>query len=227
MKKNKQSTFVTYRKFNSLMDAVPLMTLLKQNDIEYVIENASPSLDITFSANTMLDEYRIQISQSDFEKVDALLENISDVTVDEIDADHYLFEFTDEELKSILETPDEWSITDFVFARTILSKRGIEFTDEQLEDMRNARIRLLKTTRKTPRNFIFAGYVFALLGGVGGIAIGWYLKNFRKTIFTGEQVWEYDEKTRKIGAQIFTFGLVVNLLCVILFLWYWFAKLTA
>jgi hypothetical protein len=210
--------FVTYTKYNSLLDAAPLIEILSEAGIEYEIENASPSLDITFSANTMQNEYRVKIVQEDFEKADALLQDAALTTLDDIEEDHYLFDFTDEELLEILEKPDEWSNNDYIYARKIFQERGKVFSDEQLNTMRNKRIENLKMPLPEPVGLIRTGWFFAVAGGLFGLIIGWYLKEFKKTLFNGERVWVFDESTRNKGRQIMQMGLIIHIILIVVYL---------
>ncbi len=212
--------FVTYRRYNNLFDTAPLVELLQQENIEYEIENASPNLDITFSANTSQDEFRVKIAREDFEKVDKLIQALTTQLLDQLDSDHYLFEFTEEELIEILEKPDEWSNDDYVIARKILSDRGKFYSDDQLVEMRNNRISFLKKPKTEPSGLVLSGWIFALLGGLFGLIIGWYLKDFKRTIFNGQRVYEFNEETRKKGHKMMRLGLIIHIICLVVYLLY-------
>lgn len=215
--------FVTYRIFNVLQDALPLLDILKENEIEYEIENASPSLDVTFSASTLQYEYRIKIRASDFTKADSVISNDIIKTIDDIDSDHYLFDFSDDELVEILKKPDEWSRDDYMISHHILSQRGKTIPQQQLDQMRNDRVAFLKETRPYPKELFIAGWIGTILGGTFGLLIGWYILTFRKTIFNGERVFEYDQQSRNEAQKILRIAIVVQIITVILYLWWRFS----
>ncbi len=215
-----KTEFITYRRFKTIFDAAPLVENLRAAGIEFEIENASPSLDITFSANDSQNEYRVKVSPGDFEKIDALLQTDAAEIMNKIDSDYYLFSFSDEELVEILEKPDEWSSEDHFIASKILNDRGKPLTEEQIELMRQKRIAFLKKSSPKPKGLITAGWIQVFAGGLFGIIIGWYLKEFRKTLFNGERVWEYDEPTRLKGARMMKTGLFVHVLLLFAYLFY-------
>lgn len=202
--------FVTYRKYKSIFDTAPLVEILSAAGIEFEIENASPSVDITFSANPSQDEFRVKIAPANFERADTLLQANAEEIMKQIDSDYYLFSFSDSELVEILEKPDEWSNEDYFFARKILQDRKIAFSDEHLEQMKKNRLEFLRRPSKEPKGLIIAGWFFAFAGGLFGLIVGWYLKEFRRTLFNGERIWEYDEQTRKKGVRILKTGLFVH-----------------
>jgi len=52
---------------------------------------------------------------------------------------------------------------------------------------------------KSGKGWIIAGYIFALMGGLIGIAIGSYLQGAKEKLPTGVKVKKFDDKTRKHG----------------------------
>ena len=91
-----------FRKFPTLEQAIELRDLLKSNDIESILDDNVPPVDITFSGSTLNNQIEIRIKQSDFKMAEAILEKDAEGLIDEIDKDYYLFKFTDEELYEIL-----------------------------------------------------------------------------------------------------------------------------
>ena len=59
------------------------------------------------------------------------------------------------------------------------------------------------------KQWIIAGYIFACLGGLLGIIIGYYLWTSKKTLPNGQKVPSYTESDRKHGKYIFYIGLIV------------------
>jgi len=200
---------VTYKKYKTAEEAVPLVDLLKSNDVSYQIENIAPSVDITFTGGMELEnKIAIKLKPIDFEKVETLLNKLALENIDLVDNDHYLFNFSDNELFEILENYNEWSETDFILAKKILNDRGKDITDEKVQELKNQKISELRKPEKGHKGWNIFGFVSAICGGLLGIFIGYHLYKFKKSIPTGEKVYAYDTKTRRIGFRIFLIGIV-------------------
>lgn len=208
--------YLTFRRFNNPEDANRLLTTLKSNNIAYLIEDASPSFDVTFSGNTFEKEVHIKLKQSDFESTEELLLNNIQVTVDELQEDYYLLEFTNEELIEILMKPDEWSPTDYKLAQQVLKNRGKEVDAELISTLKKKRNEELSKPEKSQKNWIYGGYIFALLGGLLGIFIGWHLMTFKKTLPNGQRIYGYVESDRKNGRMILIVGLIFTTIWLII-----------
>jgi len=201
--------FITYRKYKSEEEAFELIDLLKSNDIEYTAENIAPAMDITFTGGTELeDKIAIKLKSSDFEKVNNILNNIATENIDLIGKDHYLYDFSDDELFEILENYNEWSSTDFVLAQKILTDRGKQVSNEKVQELKDKKDAELRKSEEGNKGWLIFGYISAILGGFLGIFIGYYHFTFKKSIPTGEKVYIYDAKTRKTGLRIFFMGIV-------------------
>lgn len=214
---NIDNNFVTYKKFNALIEANELISILEKNNIDYLIENSSPNYDITLSANHSQDEFRIRIHPDNFEKVNNLI--ISELK-DLPDKTHFIHQFNENELFDVLKNPEEWSPEVLFFAKNILETKGILISEEQLETWKNQKIELLKKPLKKPNKLIQTAIFLNILGGFSGMLVGWYLQKFVRTLFNGERVNAYDEETRLIGANLFKSGLIIHLAFVILLISY-------
>jgi len=210
-----EDKYLTFRRFNNSEDASQLVKTLESNNIPHIVEDASPSFDVTFSGNTLDKEYHIKLKQSDFESTEKLLLSNSSVDIDKIPEDYYLLEFTNEELIEILMKPDEWSPLDYKLAQQLLKDRGKEVDAEFINTLRNKRNEELSQPEKSQKNWIYAGYVFALLGGLLGIFIGWHLMTFKKTLPDGKRVYGYVDSDRKNGQRILILGLIFTILWTI------------
>lgn len=201
------SQFITFQKFNFKEDAVELATFLRESQIEYRIEDTSSGLDSNFGNTELTKDYLIKLKKEDFEKADVLLLQISSNLVETIDRNHYLHEFTDEELKEIIVKKDEWSHLDFLLAQKILKERGQEIIPEEIEKHRKQRLEDLAKPEEHQATWIIIGYFLAFLGGFLGIFIGWYLKTHKKTLPNGDRVYNYTESDRKQGNRILILSL--------------------
>jgi hypothetical protein len=211
--------FVTFQKFNDQIAALELATLLKQNNIEYLLEDYSPNFDVTFANNELTKEFRIKIQKHDFENVDSILQQISLEQIGTVDNDYYLFDFTDEELMEIISKKDEWGSFDFLLAQKLLKERGKEVTPEVVELLKKQRLSALTKPEQSQKSLIIAGYIMAFLGGLLGVFIGWHLLTHKKTLPNGERVFSYSQTDRKHGNRIVIIGGVCFILGSIIKIW--------
>jgi hypothetical protein len=219
VKKRSRMELVTYRKYKTEEEAIELIDLLKSNDIDCHVENISSSFDITFTGGTGLeDKIAIKLKTSDFEKADNLLHRIASENIDLVDKDHYLFDFSDDELFEILENYNEWGKTDYVLAQKLLKERGKDISDEQVQELKNKKNTELRQPEKGHKGWLIFGFISAVLGGLLGIFIGYHHFKFKKSIPTGEKVYAYDAETRKTGLRIFYVGMIAFILWLIVWL---------
>jgi hypothetical protein len=197
--------FSTFQKFSNLDQAQELVDLLVDNQIAYQVEDTSPDV-VLASSDSVIKEIRIRIKQEDFVRVNNLLEAIAQSSIAEASKDHYLFEFSDEELYEVLEKPDEWGKNDYALAQKILQDRGKEITKEKLQGLQEARMVQLSKPEGGHLGWIVFGYVCAIGGGGLGIMTGWHLMTFKKTLPDGRKIYVYSPSLRKQGQWILFIG---------------------
>lgn len=205
--------FITYKKFNDIALANELAELLDENNVTYFLEEEDLVFNPAFSY-TNTKEYAVKVRPEDFERVNDLLKQDADENIGDVEADYYLFAFTNEELMDVVTKADEWSVFDVQLARKLLTERGHVISDDEIEDIEEKRIDDLRRPDGPQTSWIVIGYLAALLGGVFGIFIGWHLKNYKKTLPDGERVYEYSERDRWHGTVIFYASIVVLSLAV-------------
>lgn len=211
-----KENYSIFKKFPTLEQANELKELLNDNGIESILADNIPSVDITFSGNTLQNEFEVRIKQSDFKKAGEILENKAENLIDQIDKDYYLFEFTNEELYEILLKSDEWNAFDYTLAQKILKQRGKSVDKELLNSLKNERLKDLAKPEENQKPWIIAGYVFSLLGGFLGLIIGYFLWTSKKTLPNGQKVYSYSARDRKHGKFIFYIGLIITPTALIL-----------
>lgn len=200
--------FAVFKKFSNLDQANELGAILTQNNIEHKLVNNSPQIDITFSGNTLQNEVQLLLIPSDFDKANQVLHAEAEKLIAEIDANYYLFDFTNEELYEIIMKPDEWGAFDYTLAQKLLKDRGVTVNEELVSTLRKQRIADLAKPEEGQKPWIYVGYFFAILGGILGLLIGWYLWTYTKTLPNGQKVNAYSESDQKQGRNIFFLGLV-------------------
>ncbi|MFY8022217.1 MAG: hypothetical protein ACOVP1_13515 [Bacteroidia bacterium] len=205
--------FLSFRKFNEYTAAKTFSLLLEENGIENILEDSSPKFDPGFSNNELLKEFRIKIKSEDFEQANQLLLNQADALIQDIDENHYLFQYNNDELKELLSKADEWSEIDIRLARKILLSRGIALSESDLMELRKKRIKELAEPERISMLWIRFAYAVAFAGGLIALFIGWHIHTHKKTLPNGESVFAYDMESRKQGLLIYRLGLLM------LFVW--------
>ncbi|GGG30230.1 hypothetical protein GCM10011344_33950 [Dokdonia pacifica] len=204
-----EEQYAIFRKFPNLELATELKELLENHNIPCLLGDNVPSVDVTFSGNTLQHEVEVRIPQEDFETATKLLEKNAKNIINEIDRDYYLFDFTNEELYEILLKSDEWSAFDYTLAQNILLERGKPVDESLLNSLKNERLKDLAAPEGNQKPWIIAGYVFSFLGGFLGLIIGYFLWTSKKVLPNGQKVYSYAQKDRKHGKYIFYIGLIL------------------
>jgi hypothetical protein len=205
-----------FRNFPTLIQAKELETLLNKNNIKTILADNIAPVDITFSGNTLQNQYEIKIDSSDFEKAEAVLEKDIDNILNEIDQNYYLLDFTNEELYEVLLNSDEWSVFDYKLSQKILTNRGKIIDPEMLASLKKERLKILARPEENQKPWIIAGYLFSFLGGGIGIVIGYSLWTSKKILPNGERIYSYSTTDREHGKTIFIIGLIIFPLTLII-----------
>jgi uncharacterized protein YciU (UPF0263 family) len=211
----KQPTFLTYHKSSDRGEVIDIGQLLTAKGIECQFEDNSTTFDPSFANNEFSKEFRIKIQQQDFEKADEILLEFSAQKLEDIDADYYLFSFSNQELLELITKSDEWSKFDYLLAQKILKDRGQEVSGETIDMLKEERIATLSKPNNNQKSLVITGYFFVLLGGIIAIFIGWHIWTHKKTLPNGDSVYGYTEKGRKHGRIIFILGIVFLILIAI------------
>jgi hypothetical protein len=208
--------YKTYKAFNDYGLAKELETTLVENNIEYVLDNTSIPFDPSFANNPLNQEYRIKIKPEDFVRANAVLENEAVLELQHVDQSHYLFDFSNEELMQLIAKRDEWSDFDFLLAKRILEERSINLEVSELAHIEEQRLEELGKPQNVNPGWIYAGFLFTLLGGVFGIIMGWFISTNTKTLPNGMTTYCYSEVDRKKGRIMLIVGIIMLISFVVL-----------
>src|SRR5688572_28466279 len=116
--------FLTYKKFYERERVDALTKILSDNVVEFELTEDRESLDSLYGDKFFNQQFFVKLKKDDFKKADALLFDESAKELENVDKEHYLYNFTDEELFDILTKPDEWNEFDYQLSQRILKDRG-------------------------------------------------------------------------------------------------------
>lgn len=203
----------TYQKFIYKDNALEVIELLKENQIDYKLEDNSSRLDSSFGGDDNTAEFLLKIRKIDFNKVEELEEELFKSSLEKVDEDYFLYEYLDEDLVEIVIKKEEWNKFDYLLAQKILKQRGKEVNPELLNVINKQRIKDLSVQEASPKWLIYSGYVFAILGGYIGFFIGLYIMKFRRALPNGDKIYVYNLEDRKQGQNV--------LICSIIGIVFW------
>lgn len=204
--------FVIFKKFSNQNSVIETAELLKENNIEYLIEDISVNFDPILANNEFGKEYCLKLKKADFEKAEKLLIDQTQTEIDSVDKNYYLFSFTNDELIDVISKNDEWNEFDVSLAKKLLKVRGNEISEEKISEMKKERIIELSKPEEGQNRYIVLGYIFGVLGGLLGFFIGWHLMTYKKTLPNGEKIYCYSTEDRKHGNQI----LIISVICLLI-----------
>lgn len=206
------SDYQSYQRFASVEVAQPLLQLLHEHGILYETVFDQPRIDPSFAFNPTSTYFVVQLRPEDFERAHALELAASDELTANASTDHYLFNFTDDELLDILLKPDEWNSFDVALARRILRQRSHDVSPALTERLRQQRLQDLARPEPRQKAWVISGYATALLGGIVALFIGWHLYSHKKQLPDGRQVYGFLPQDRAHGLRILVLGVLGFLL---------------
>ncbi|MDP8051346.1 hypothetical protein [Pasteurella atlantica] len=200
--------YLKFRKCFNSEQAIELKNLLEQEGINVTLVDNLPA-DLT--GNSLNNQPEIHLKPIDFKRAEQIIEKDAERRIEYIEDDYYLFDSPNEELYEILLKPDEWNAFDYTLAKRILKDRGKYIEPELLIKLKEKRLEELAQPKEYQALLITVGYIFAFLGGIFGVLIGYLLWKTKKTLPNGKMVYIHSEENRKQGKQIFYIGLVVTI----------------
>ncbi|RAV97971.1 hypothetical protein [Pseudochryseolinea flava] len=208
----------TYKEYTDQEQVDALVEILEEHQIKYLVTSDRDSLDGLYGKNSYKKNFSVKIQPEDFAKVDVILRQLNEGVVTDVEKDHYLFGFSDNELVDVLAKADEWNEFDYVLARKILADRGQKVSDERIHQLKEERITLLAKPTPIWSGWIVLGYAFAFLGGFFGLFTGWHLNKSTKILPNGQRIFTYDDNVRSQGKQMMVISAVMITLAVILYI---------
>jgi len=201
-----------FRSFYSEEEAISLLEFFKEKGINCSIVKHRPIVDKVYVGINYDREFHVKIKSFEFNKANEILDSQIEQNLSQIEPDYYLYSFSTDELREIIEKPDEWNNQDIIISKKILQDRGFSISEAEITEKKLKRIKELEQPDKEGRLFIILGYFFAIFFGFFGIFFGLLLMNLTKTLPDGRKVFVYEKKTRSHGKTILIIGLIITTL---------------
>jgi len=198
-----------FETFPDREQAAPVLRILDENGIPYVFEENRMGFDPSFANNVLYQAWVLKVPPDRLEELRKDLEEAYGQADVQLPPDHYLRDFSVEELFEVIAKADEWSEFDVVVARQMLDEKGAGLSDDEVEVMRAQRRKELAKPTQADGSMIAAAYLLALLGGVLGVILGWILMNSTKTTAFGDKVAHYDAASQAHGKRALGLGALV------------------
>src|ERR1044071_5103671 len=183
-------------------DANSMVNLLSQKGIDCKIERSKPIIDKIIIGDEIEPSFLLKIPGDEFNRAHEIINEEVGESISKLDADYYLFSFSNEELMEIIRKPDEWSDQDFVIAQKILTDRGHSFSQNQIQTIKAERMEELKKPAKEEIWSILLGYFLSIIVCIGGLFYGLFLVTGKKLLPDGTKVFTYEKRARIHGRII-------------------------
>ncbi len=200
--------FLIYQKFTDLDIASEFANELEKNGIKYLIQNNNKSSVGNFEINTVDFDVAVNIRSEDFSKADEVLENYYKKQINNVDENHYLFDFSNDELHEIIENPFEWGHFDYQLAKKLLKDRGQEISDIKIQKIKDNTIAELSKIEVVSKQKIIFGYILSIIFPLIGMLIGYNVFNNKKILPNGQTFYLHSQDDRIHGKTILTISIM-------------------
>lgn len=200
--------FVTFRKFIDTEAAEEVCELLTNAEIEHRLLDSSHAY-VKFAGYSQIEPgIIINIQSKDFERADKVLDSYYLKQIETVDKDHYIFEFSDDELKEIIKNPYDWGSLDFHLAKKLLNDKGFEFSGDYAEERKAEKLKELSQVKKVSTYKLVIGYIFAIFLPAVSLIIGLLIVNTRNVLPNGEKPYAYTNSDRLHGKIMVTISVI-------------------
>lgn len=221
------SELVFFRGFHNEEEALLLKELMDEENILHSFESSGTVIDSVIVGNGLVPKVVLKVRPSDVKRLNnAIAKQFQGLDYSEVD-DHYLNQFTSDELEEILANQDEWTVEDIETSKLILKHRGIEVDEAAIKALRKKKfdkIRAGKAGNPLWMYFYAASIVFGtffhLIFPIGGLGMSYYYAYGKENDPDGTRYFIYDAPTRRIGKYMLYIGIVVFIaeICITFYL---------
>lgn len=201
------SQFLTYSKFHTRQEAAELTQLLDNAGIPFQVDLDTTLLDKIYIGENLDPSVAVRIPSNQFEAVNTLLKAEAETQIQHAHPDHYLFDFSDQELIEVVQQPTEWNHFDLALATKILTDRNVRVPSMPVQDMKAPAAYPLRLELQ----WIIMGYVLSLIFAWAGIIAGMITIIASRALPTGEKVKMYDAYTHNHATIMIVIGVLRTL----------------
>lgn len=208
------SDFKTFMDLTDAGLAMEYAAILDGHQIPYKLQDTSRDFDASMSFNKATKTFILMLHPNDFEQANSLFELKSAFDMEQINASHPFFAFSTSELSDVVMNYDEWNPLDVRLAKHLLKKENIEIVNSEINaHQKNKKFnQTLDGGNAKSDTMIITGYVFCLLGGLLGFAIGLFLITAKKQLPDGSKTYVYKKSQRDHGYLMVLIGLAFSTL---------------
>ncbi len=219
----KEEDFQFYKSFHQQENAQEYLSLLKENNIPYLVASAQVLLDETIVGTGLMPKIVLKVLPQDFQKIAYLIEEAlshSNLNLNE----HYLNQLNDEELMNIFNYPDEWTVEDSIIAQRLLEQRGKEVSREEIRLLQKKRLEEIRKG-KSVHPFVMILYFLGVILGlyahfifiIAGLSMAYYYTSSKSVDPNGVKYYTFDTQTRQYGQYLMYASIGIVLLEVYLY----------
>ncbi len=204
--------FTPFLNFYSEEEAEQQADLLRQHKVPCIVNEVKSTIfDEGIFGGKHLQQWALLIEKTNWEKAQKILHQTAkeELKHAEIDSDHYLLSFNDDELLEVIQKQDEWNAFDVELATLILKERGIELRQKDIQELQEERVEKLKTEQPVGKTWLIVAYLALLAHGLISVVIGLYILTKKTTLPNGDLVPYYDDYSRAHAKAITIVGIVI------------------
>jgi hypothetical protein len=198
-----------FRRYTDQENALKDLTLLRENNV---------AADLSQEHINGVLNYQLELNEVFMDKAEKLISSTSS-SPEEAPA-HFMEDYTDEELEEIIIHYSEYAESTVAWARNALEERNPAFDFTSLEhkqaDEFQKRLKEVQRGIRAKPIGLIAAYLFALIGGLLGMATGWFIEVSQTKGVDGIRYPTYDAFSRRHAKRIKWIGFVVLIISVIL-----------
>lgn len=205
------------RKVYDLEELKEALSILEQAGIKYKARENTFLHDNPYTKNLANKEYVVLV---DAEEKQRALDVFATYYASNTSEENFLSKLDNEDLIEILTYEDNYSVFDINESKVILTERGIDESEQKL--LIEQRVKKDNEPQKVKMNVIIGGYAFVLIGGILGIAMGWYLYSSKATNKVTKQTYNaHDNNSRFHGLLMLALGGITTLFYLWFGLYWW------
>lgn len=150
--------FIEFKRFTDIESAVEITAILDDKEIAYELDDKSVGFSLVSSdINPYENQIILKIKETDFNKVDVLINDNAKKETINVDEDHYLYSFSDKDIIDIIANQDNWTRLEVNLALQIAKKRNLDLSADSIKLAKH--IEPEKTNKKIPIDKIASWYL--------------------------------------------------------------------